>query len=76
MFDRGQSWTTIVGIVSDVKQYGLDRESTDEMGSITLQVVAAKESEFPKLQEAYAKHVRESALNSPMAKKLFDRKKE
>jgi predicted permease len=30
-FDRGQSWTTIVGIVSDVKQYGLDREASDEI---------------------------------------------
>lgn len=30
-FDRGQNWATIVGIVSDVKQYGLDREATDEI---------------------------------------------
>jgi predicted permease len=30
-FDRGQSWTTIIGIVSDVKQYGLDREAADEI---------------------------------------------
>jgi putative ABC transport system permease protein len=27
----GQTWITIVGIVSDVKQYGLDREPTDEI---------------------------------------------
>jgi hypothetical protein len=52
------------------------RESTDEMGSITLQVVAAKESEFPKLQEAYGKHVRDSVTKSPLAKKLLDRKKD
>jgi putative ABC transport system permease protein len=30
-FDRGQTWNTIVGVVSDVKQYGLDREPTDEI---------------------------------------------
>ena len=30
-FDRGQTWTTIIGIISDVKQYGLDREATDEI---------------------------------------------
>src|SRR4029077_21259430 len=30
-FDRVQNWVTIVGVVSDVKQYGLDREPTDEI---------------------------------------------
>jgi hypothetical protein len=40
------------------------KESTDEMGSITLQVVAAKEDEFPRLQEAYRKHVTEAALKA------------
>jgi putative ABC transport system permease protein len=30
-FDRGQTWLTIVGIVGDVRQYGLDREPTDEI---------------------------------------------
>jgi hypothetical protein len=38
------------------------RESTDEMGSITLQVVAAKEEEFPKLQAAYRQHIRDTLL--------------
>src|SRR5262249_29307244 len=52
------------------------RESTDEMGSITLQVVAAKESEFPKLQEAYRKHVVDSLAKSQGAQKLLERKKE
>ena len=49
------------------------KESTDEMGSITLQVVAAKEDEFPRLQSAYAQHVRDSALNAAL-KKLGDKK--
>jgi putative ABC transport system permease protein len=30
-FDRGDNWLTIVGIVGDVKQYGLGREATDEL---------------------------------------------
>ncbi|MEK6320628.1 MAG: ABC transporter permease [Acidobacteriota bacterium] len=30
-FDRGQTWATIIGVVSDVKQYGLDRDPTDEI---------------------------------------------
>lgn len=38
------------------------KESTDEMGSMTLQVVAAKEEEFTKLQEAYRQHVREAVM--------------
>lgn len=30
-FDRGQTWINIVGIVGDVRQYGLDREPADEI---------------------------------------------
>lgn len=49
------------------------RESTDEMGSATVQVVAARETDFPKLQQAYAQHARESLAKSPL-RHLFEKK--
>jgi hypothetical protein len=44
---------------SPPKRVRWGRESTDEMGSMTLQVVAAKEEDFPKLQAAYRQHIRD-----------------
>jgi hypothetical protein len=38
------------------------RESTNEMGSMSLMVVAAKEEDFNTLQTAYRQHVREAVL--------------
>jgi predicted permease len=30
-FDNGQTWATVVGVVGDVKQFGLDRDSTAQV---------------------------------------------
>ncbi|HKG22372.1 MAG TPA: FtsX-like permease family protein, partial [Blastocatellia bacterium] len=30
-FDRGENWISIIGVVGDVKQYGLNTDSTDEL---------------------------------------------
>jgi mono/diheme cytochrome c family protein len=38
------------------------KESTDEMGSITLLVVAAREEEFKELKDSYSKHLGDAAL--------------
>ncbi|MBI3490295.1 MAG: hypothetical protein HY047_00605 [Acidobacteria bacterium] len=40
-------------------------QSTDEMGSVNLQVVAADEAELPRLRRAYIEHLRDAALASP-----------
>ena len=39
------------------------RESSDEMGSVTLQIVAADKSEFGKLNQAIRKHTTDSRQN-------------
>jgi hypothetical protein len=46
-------------------------QSTDEMGSVSLQVVAANERDLPELQQAFATHVREAAANSPLGRMLI-----
>jgi hypothetical protein len=48
-------------------------QSTDEMGSVSLQVVAANERDLPELQQAFALHVRDTATNSPLGKMLIGR---
>ena len=32
-FNNGETWITIVGVVSNVKQYGLEKEATEEIYS-------------------------------------------
>jgi hypothetical protein len=49
-------------------------ESTDEMGSIGLQVVAANRGELPQLQQAIAAHIRERAFSGPGLKQLLQRR--
>jgi hypothetical protein len=49
-------------------------ESTDEMGSIGLQVVAATRGELPQLQQAIAAHIRDRAFNGPGLRQLLQRR--
>jgi len=49
-------------------------ESTDEMGSIGLQVVAAEKGNLPQLQQAIAAHIRERAFSGPGLKQLLQRR--
>lgn len=58
---------------SPPKRVRWGRESTDEMGSSTLLVVAAKEADLPKLQEEYANYVRKAAISGAM-KKFLEKK--
>ncbi len=41
-------------------------QSTDEMGSVSLQVVAASQGELPDLQQAIARHVQDKAQDMPL----------
>lgn len=49
-------------------------ESTDEMGSVTLQVVAATPGELPQLQAAIATHIRGAAVSRPGLAQLLRRR--
>jgi hypothetical protein len=60
---------------SPPKRVRWGRESLDEMGSVTLQVVAAREDDFSKLQDGYRQHVRDAvARGSGPLKKLLEKK--
>ena len=49
-------------------------ESTDEMGSIGLQVEAAEKGNLPQLQQAIAAHIRERAFSGPGLRQLLQRR--
>jgi len=55
---------------SPPKEVAWGEQSTDEMGSMTLQVVAVRPNELPKLQQAYAQHVRDVFMNGPLMRAL------
>jgi len=49
-------------------------ESTDEMGSMSLQIVPVRPGDLAVLQDAYAGHVREAALTRPGLAQLIQRR--
>lgn len=49
-------------------------ESTDEMGSVGLQLVATRPGELPELQRAYAEFVRSAAINRPGLRQLLQQR--
>ena len=53
------------------KRVAWGEQSTDEMGSVGLLVVAAHEDEMPRLQQAYADHVRQAAMTRPGLRRLM-----
>jgi hypothetical protein len=53
------------------KRVAWGEQSTDEMGSVGLLVVAAREDEMPTLQETYAQHVRQAAMTRPGLRRLM-----
>lgn len=46
-------------------------ESTDEMGSMTLRVIAAQDDQMPELQRAVGEHVRKKAFESGLVQRLL-----
>lgn len=56
---------------SPPKRVTWGEESTDEMGSMTLRVVAAQEDDLPLLQKAIGDHVRKKAFESGLFQRLL-----
>lgn len=56
---------------SPPKRVTWGEESTDEMGSMTLRVVAAQEADLPVLQKAIGDHVRKKAFESGLFQRLL-----
>ena len=48
-------------------------QSTDEMGSVGLQVVAANEEDLPTLQQAYRQYVSQAMRTRPGLRQLIQR---
>ena len=51
-------------------------ESTDEMGSIGLQVIAASAADLPQLRQAFLAHVRQAAVTRPGLRQLLLRRQQ
>jgi mono/diheme cytochrome c family protein len=56
---------------SPPKRVTWGEQSTDEMGSVGLLVVAAKDEDLPALQQGYAAHVRQAAMTRPGLRRLM-----
>jgi hypothetical protein len=53
---------------------GWGEQSTDEMGSVGVLVVAAREEDFTTLQQRYAEHVRQAAMTRPGLRRLMQQR--
>jgi predicted permease len=72
-FDNGKSWTTVVGVVGDTRQYGLEREPVDEIywpipqtrggGIVILRTSLEPESLIRQTQAAIYEYDAETAID-------------
>ncbi len=72
-FDQGRNWVTIVGVVGDVRQYGLHQEPTDELyrplrqtngaGNLLARTAAAPSVMTPQLRKAVYEIDPENAID-------------